>query len=153
MTETEYSLALRIATYRTRFSRSIDPRDAVHDVALRQAAGGQTNHRGVEYRLRVLARAFNRLPPHQTICEERDSISREKRPDIAVEHEEVWEILRGIVDDLEPRMRQVVRLRYFEDRTLADIACELRCGRSTIQRILTEVLDLLKWKCKHRGIA
>lgn len=45
---------------------------------------------------------------------------------------------------LSPRQRACLVLRYFEDRSVADIAAELRCSTGTVKRHLSDALARLE---------
>ena len=61
-----------------------------------------------------------------------------------LEHVEIRESLKPLLDALEPREKQILLLRFFKNRTQTQIAEEIGVSQMHVSRLLTRTLDQLR---------
>ena len=61
-----------------------------------------------------------------------------------LEHVEVRESLKPLLDALEPREKKILLLRFFKNRTQTQIAEEIGVSQMHVSRLLTRTLDQLR---------
>jgi RNA polymerase sigma-B factor len=61
-----------------------------------------------------------------------------------LEHVEIRESLKPLLDALEPREKQILLLRFFKNRTQTQIAEEIGVSQMHVSRLLTRTLDRLR---------
>lgn len=70
-------------------------------------------------------------------------LSAEFNVEDAYSHQEVVHFLRKQLEEMDERMAMVVRGRYFESKTIDDLAVELDCDRSWVSRIHSKGISWL----------
>ena len=70
-----------------------------------------------------------------------DAIGRE---DENLEHVEIRESLKPLLDALEPREKKILLLRFFKNRTQTQIAEEIGVSQMHVSRLLSRTLDQLR---------
>ena len=61
-----------------------------------------------------------------------------------LEHVEIRESLKPLLDALEPREKKILLLRFFKNRTQTQIAEEIGVSQMHVSRLLTRTLDQLR---------
>jgi RNA polymerase sigma-B factor len=61
-----------------------------------------------------------------------------------LEHVEVRESLKPLLDALEPREKKILLLRFFKNRTQTQIAEEIGVSQMHVSRLLSRTLDQLR---------
>jgi len=61
-----------------------------------------------------------------------------------LEHVEIRESLKPLLDALEPREKKSLLLRFFKNRTQTQIAEEIGVSQMHVSRLLTRTLDQLR---------
>ena len=64
--------------------------------------------------------------------------------DLNLEHVEVRESLKPLLDQLEPREKRILLLRFFKNMTQSQIAEEIGVSQMHVSRLLTRTLDQLR---------
>jgi RNA polymerase sigma-B factor len=64
--------------------------------------------------------------------------------DAGLEHVEVRESLKPLLDDLEPREKKILLLRFFRNMTQTQIAAEIGVSQMHVSRLLTRTLTQLR---------
>jgi len=70
--------------------------------------------------------------------------SSEASPADAADQKELFSQVRRCLDALPEKHRQIIRLRFFEDATLPDIAVILGCSLGTVKSRLHHALEKLR---------
>jgi RNA polymerase sigma-B factor len=65
-------------------------------------------------------------------------------PDIAMEHVEIRESIRPLIESLPPREKQILLLRFFFQMTQSQIAAEIGISQMHVSRLLTRTLAELR---------
>jgi len=76
--------------------------------------------------------------------DDRTRLQRVGEPDLALETLESWTTVVPYLKDLPERERRVLYLRFFQDRTQAEIAADLGISQMHVSRVLSATLDLLR---------
>ncbi|MEM6290113.1 MAG: RNA polymerase sigma factor [Myxococcota bacterium] len=100
-----------------------------------------TNERHMTVRSRLRREARERVHGEPSPVTEMDDV---------VQALELAEIVRTLVDELDPQVRAVVHARYFEDRTAADVARDLGVPAGTVRWRLKQGLDTLRTRLDRR---
>ena len=82
----------------------------------------------------------NRAAPLAPVVRDSDTPS----PDEALHRRQLLRILLEAIDHLPPTYREVVRLRDFDERPVAEVACELHISRSNVAVRLHRAHNLLR---------
>ena len=61
-----------------------------------------------------------------------------------LEHVEIRESLKPLLDALEPREKKILLLRFFRNKTQTEIAQEIGVSQMHVSRLLTRTLDQLR---------
>ena len=61
-----------------------------------------------------------------------------------LEHVEIRESLKPLLDALEPREKQILLLRFFRNRTQTQIADEIGVSQMHVSRLLARTLEQLR---------
>ena len=61
-----------------------------------------------------------------------------------LEHVEIRESLKPLLDALEPREKKILLLRFFKNMTQSQIAEEIGVSQMHVSRLLTRTLDQLR---------
>ncbi len=64
--------------------------------------------------------------------------------DAALEHVEIRESLRPLIERLPPREQQILVLRFFRQQTQSQIAAEIGVSQMHVSRLLTRILEKLR---------
>jgi RNA polymerase sigma-70 factor (ECF subfamily) len=67
-------------------------------------------------------------------------------PDLAAGDAEQNSLIRGMLDDLPPRQREALVLRFFEDLSTEETAAAMGCAAGTIKATVHQALRALKQK-------
>jgi RNA polymerase sigma-B factor len=78
--------------------------------------------------------------------DDRTRLERVGGPDASLELLESWASLAPHVRDLPPRDRRLLYLRFFEDKTQAEIATDLGISQMHVSRLLSAALERLRTK-------
>jgi RNA polymerase sigma-B factor len=82
--------------------------------------------------------------------DDRTRLERIGGPDETLELLESWASLAPYVRDLPPRERRLLYLRFFEDKTQAEIAAELGISQMHVSRLLTATLGRLSAQVQEK---
>ena len=66
-----------------------------------------------------------------------------------LEHVEIRESLKPLLDALEPREKKILLLRFFKNRTQTQIAEEIGVSQMPVSRLLSRTLDQLRASLEH----
>lgn len=61
-----------------------------------------------------------------------------------LEHVEIRESLKPLLDGLDPREKRILLLRFFKNMTQSQIATEIGVSQMHVSRLLTRTLDQLR---------
>ena len=64
--------------------------------------------------------------------------------DVQLEHVEVRESLKPLLDRLDPREKKILLLRFFKNMTQSQIAEEIGVSQMHVSRLLTRTLEQLR---------
>ena len=64
--------------------------------------------------------------------------------DAGLEHVEIRESLKPLLDRLEPREKRILLLRFFKNQTQSQIAEEIGVSQMHVSRLLSRTLDQLR---------
>lgn len=64
--------------------------------------------------------------------------------DAGLEHVEIRESLRPLLDSLPPREKQILMLRFFQQKTQSQIAAEIGISQMHVSRLLSQTLSRLR---------
>ena len=64
--------------------------------------------------------------------------------DIALEHIEIRESLKPLLEALPPREKRILLLRFFRNKTQTEIAAEIGVSQMHVSRLLSRTLDQLR---------
>ena len=64
--------------------------------------------------------------------------------DAGLEHVEMRESIRPMLDQLPPREKQILLLRFFKNMTQSQIATEVGVSQMHVSRLLTKTLDTMR---------
>lgn len=78
-------------------------------------------------------------------------ISSELSPQSQVVRREAFARLVQFLDELPPRQRQAVRMRYLERRTLKEIAAHFECNENTAAQLIARGLANLRHRHRHQS--
>ena len=81
--------------------------------------------------------------------DDRTRLERVGEPDVAIDLLDSWTSLAPHVRDLPPRERQLLYLRFFQDKTQAEIAAELGISQMHVSRLLSATLQQLRTKVQQ----
>ncbi|MFT3872522.1 MAG: SigB/SigF/SigG family RNA polymerase sigma factor [Nocardioides sp.] len=73
------------------------------------------------------------------------------RSDGSLEHVEIRESVRPLLESLDPRDRRIVVMRFFKNMTQSQIAAELGVSQMQVSRLLTRTLDRLRSSWQEPG--
>jgi RNA polymerase sigma-B factor len=66
-----------------------------------------------------------------------------------LEHVEIRESLKPLLDALEPREKKILLLRFFKNKTQTQIAEEIGVSQMHVSRLLSRTLDQLRASLEH----
>lgn len=64
--------------------------------------------------------------------------------DAGLEHVEMRESIKPLLDKLPPREKQILMLRFFQNMTQSQIAAEIGVSQMHVSRLLTKTLDTMR---------
>ena len=64
--------------------------------------------------------------------------------DAGLEHVEIRESIKPLLDQLDPREKKILLLRFFKNMTQSQIAEEIGVSQMHVSRLLTRTLDQLR---------
>ena len=64
--------------------------------------------------------------------------------DESLEHVEIRESLKPLLEGLDPREKRILLLRFFKNMTQSQIATEIGVSQMHVSRLLTRTLDQLR---------
>ena len=64
--------------------------------------------------------------------------------DVNLEHVEIRESIKPLLDRLDPREKRILLLRFFKNMTQSQIAAEIGVSQMHVSRLLTRTLDDLR---------
>ena len=64
--------------------------------------------------------------------------------DVNLEHVEIRESIKPLLDRLDPREKQILLLRFFKNMTQSQIAEEIGVSQMHVSRLLTRTLEQLR---------
>ena len=64
--------------------------------------------------------------------------------DAGLEHVEIRESIKPLLDQLDPREKRILLLRFFKNMTQSQIAAEIGVSQMHVSRLLTRTLDSLR---------
>ncbi|MEZ0581180.1 RNA polymerase sigma factor SigF [Nocardioides sp. MH1] len=69
--------------------------------------------------------------------------------DVALEHVEIRESVRPLLESLPPREKKILLLRFFKNMTQSQIAAEIGVSQMHVSRLLTRTLEQLRTSLEH----
>ena len=136
-------LRMQIGAATAELTQSLGRSPTPRELAERHRLLGRGDHRGH----RVQQRLLDALPGRQR-RQPRTAAARCSTPsastDENLEHVEIRESLKPLLDALEPREKKILLLRFFKNRTQTQIAEEIGVSQMHVSRLLTRTLDQLR---------
>ncbi len=69
--------------------------------------------------------------------------------DAALEHVEIRESVKPLLESLPPREKKILLLRFFKNMTQSEIAAEIGVSQMHVSRLLTRTLEQLRASLDH----